>query len=217
MDLQVTQNEWWRRDVFIKQYTDVNPNSEIARSLRNHFRKFKERLSDWGNCLCLPIHLDENLDSIIAIYPWLQGETLRDRMSQGLAAKEMARLAWAIARTIRIIHEQKIAHLDLKPENIVITESKGQIYVRLIDLDAARIDGQGIRNEIKGTEFYMSPEHYYPDQFGQVSTKSDLFTLGIMLYELLFGDHPYNHTSNYPQAISEEAFAFPESSYHRQV
>jgi serine/threonine protein kinase len=135
-----------------------------------------------------------------------------------LSQEHRIRFSLAIANALRILHKSKIAHLDLKPANILIEENrkKEQVFVRLIDLDAARIDGVGLRDSVYGTDGYASPEHCEPHSYGEVSEASDVFTLGIILFELLFRVYPFRGT-NYRKAVTSQDFEVPPSDYHRDV
>ena len=146
--------------------------------------------------------------------------TLKDQLLRGLSKEERVRLSTALVKTIGMMHKKGIAHLDLKPSNVVIQQARkdGKLYARMIDLDAARIDGIGLRRAVIGTDDYMSPEHYSPSKFGEVSEKSDIFTLGIMLCELLFSSHPFRASLwAYEEAICKEDFYIPSNNYHFRV
>ena len=85
------------------------------------------------------------------------------------------------------IHANGIIHRDIKPENLVI-EERG--YFRITDFGIAiKIKHDSYINELSGTPGYIPPEVVHGDR---VSFESDYFALGIMLYELIMGDRPYN-------------------------
>ena len=219
-DLNAPKDKPWERDIFIKQYRDLVCGSPEADNLYKHFRDLQIRLGEKDNYICLPINLGIEGNSVVAVYPWVEGKTLADFLVKGLDETECTRVVSAITRTINFIHKKGIAHLDLKPQNIVIEENKkdGNLYTRLVDLDASQIDGRGLRDKIIGTPGYSSPEHYFPAKHGKVSTKSDIFTLGILISEILFGEHPYIHSpSEYKNSISNRDFTFPESRYHKDI
>lgn len=103
-------------------------------------------------------------------------------------------LARRIALTLDYAHRQGIVHRDIKPSNILIT-AEGQ--VKLTDFGIARIEeaaaGQETQaGEILGTPLYMSPEQV----MGQsVDGRSDLFSLGVILYEMVVGRRPFSGDS----------------------
>lgn len=218
VDLKAPIDKPWLREVFVKQYHDLIPGSNEGHALDQHFQVLRTRLNNHENLISLPIGLGEAGNSIVAIYPWIQGLTLKDRMVDGLTHDESIRIALALIKAVRIIHKEQIAHLDLKASNVVVQNGKdGQIYIRLIDLDAARIDGVGLRHTVIGTNFYTSPEHHFPDRYGEVSVKSDIFTLGIMLFELLFKQHPFGEAAEYQVAITNDRIWVPKHTYPPEV
>jgi len=217
-DQEAPPDEPWHRNVFVKQYHDLIAGSEEAMGLPQHFEVLRKRLSENENLVCLPRGVGEEANSVIAVYPWVEGETLRDRMEEGLEEADYLRTVFGLTKAVRVLHEKGVAHLDLKPSNIVAQRGRGEkLFIRIIDFDTAQIDGEGLRKATMVTPLYSSPEHYFPEEYGLVSTKSDIFTLGILLFELLFKQHPFNETYDYPQAIENEVFSVPASNYHREV
>lgn len=217
-DLHAPPDRPWQRPVFIKQYHDLIPGSAEAKSLSAHFDALNDRLREDSGYLCLPVHVGEVNNSIVAVFPLVRGKSLKTWMDEGLTQDQCVRFAQAITNAIRILHKANIAHLDLKPENVMIEENwkSGKLFVRLIDTDAAQIDGVGLRAKIIGTKGYMSPEHFAPQQYGAVSRASDVFTLGVLLYGLLFKEHPYPH-EDYNEFVESESFEVPPNSYHREI
>lgn len=209
----------WKKKVFLKQYLDVPPGSPEARQMPGHFRRFRQRLADDHNYLCLPEDIIETHNSIVAVFRFLPGKDLQSLMMEGLDDAQCTRFAIAIANAVRIIHKVGIVHLDLKPDNIIIKhdEKRGQDFVHLIDLDAATIDGEALRPDLIGTPMYMSPEHMNSRDFGEPSEKSDVFTLGIILFQILFGRHPFDGVEDYADAVFERDMSVPENDYHKDV
>lgn len=209
----------WERKVFLKQYLDVPPGSDEARRMPVHFQRFRERLAEKHNYLCLPRDIVDTHNSIVAVFPFLPGKDLQTLMGEGIDDAQCARFAISIANAVRIIHRSGIVHLDLKPDNIIIThdERQNQDFVHLIDLDAATIDGECLRPYLIGTPMYMSPEHICPGKFRSPSEKSDVFTLGIILFQIIFDHHPFDGVENYAQAVLNRDFIVPENEYHKDV
>ncbi len=135
----------------------------------------------------------------------LDGSTLRDRMSAGpLAPKRAADYASQIAEGLAAAHERGIVHRDLKPENIFVTRDG---RVKILDFGLAKsvepVVSAGISETVKksltdpgtviGTVGYMSPEQVRGDS---VDARSDIFTLGAILYEMLSGRRAFHGTSS---------------------
>jgi serine/threonine protein kinase len=217
-DLQAPPDRPWLRTVFIKQYHDLILRTREATALAAHFEALNARLNDDSRYLCLPLHVGEVNNSIAAVFPFVRGRSLQKLMDDDLTQDQRVRFAQAITNAVRILHKVGIAHLDLKPENILIEENRksGKLFVRLIDTDGAQIDGIGLRAKVLGTKWYMSPEHFAPARYGHVSVSSDVFTLGVLLFELLFDEHPFPDEPYY-ESVESEAFEVPPNSYHRDV
>lgn len=131
----------------------------------------------------------------------LKGETLDKRIKQqgaALAAGEAALLGFQIADSLAAAHEKGIIHRDLKPENVMIVPDPhvaGGERTKLLDFGIAKLlEGAGGRVNTKtgtsiGTPYYMSPEQW--DEAKGVNAKADVYSLGIMLYEMLTGQLPF--------------------------
>ncbi len=131
----------------------------------------------------------------------LKGETLDKRIKQqegALPPGEVALLGFQIADSLAAAHEKGIIHRDLKPENVMIVPDPhvaGGERTKLLDFGIAKLlEGAGGRANTKtgtsiGTPYYMSPEQW--DEAKGVNAKADVYSLGIMLYEMLTGQLPF--------------------------
>ncbi|HTE86665.1 MAG TPA: serine/threonine-protein kinase [Dehalococcoidia bacterium] len=126
------------------------------------------------------------------VLEYVDGRSFRDYLGRNrrLAAAEAVGFAKQIASALDYAHARRIYHRDLKPENVLITPD-GQL--KLIDFGIAYLQGarrltwKWLSNAV-GTPDYMSPEQI---QGGRGDARSDLYALGIMLYEMLAGRTPY--------------------------
>src|ERR671938_1067932 len=122
---------------------------------------------------------------------YLPGGTLKDRILRrgALPAQTAAAVALQIAEALRCAHERGVIHRDIKPHNILITES-GDVKVTDFGIaraaDATTISHPG---DILGTAHYISPEQAMGEPVGPAS---DLYSLGVVLYEMLTGELPYD-------------------------
>ena len=136
----------------------------------------------------------------------LEGETLRDRMAgEALPIRKSVELAIAIAHGLAAAHEQGIVHRDLKPENLFVT---GDGRLKILDFGLAKLtrpdDADGALTlarslgtdtdpgVVLGTVGYMSPEQVRGQH---VDHRSDLFSLGAILYEMLSGKRAFRGDS----------------------
>jgi eukaryotic-like serine/threonine-protein kinase len=122
---------------------------------------------------------------------------LRRRMKARLTPRDALRLAAAIARALATIHAAGVLHRDLKPGNIMLREDGS---IALIDFglskDAALALDLTDTGAIFGTPHYMSPEQGHAEP---VDERSDLYSLGVILFEMLTGEKPYR--ADNPMAI----------------
>jgi len=139
-----------------------------------------------------------------AVSELLEGQTLRDRLSEGpLALRRTLDIAVQVARGLAAAHDKGICHRDIKPENLFITRD-GQ--VKILDFGLARLDsGLGgpvdlesptvsktAPGRLLGTVGYMSPEQA---RGRAADTRSDIFSFGAVLYEMVSGRRAFSGDS----------------------
>ncbi len=130
------------------------------------------------------------------VMDFVAGESLAARLSRGpLPIEDAARLLASIALAIHHLHTQGVIHRDIKPSNILLDE-RSQPYVT--DFGLAKIfdtdGGQTRTGAIVGTPSYMSPEQA-AGRNHFISPRSDIYSLGAMLYEMLTGRPPYREAN----------------------
>src|ERR1700678_2069120 len=118
---------------------------------------------------------------------------LRDRLRNPLSVDESLYYLRAIAEALRVIHVFGILHRDLKPANVMLREDNSPV---LIDFGLARraLDEAGTTGigQVLGSPYYISPEQA---QGQRVDARTDLYSLGVMFYEMLTGQRPYSGRS----------------------
>lgn len=128
----------------------------------------------------------------------LEGRNLRERLKAGpMPVPEAIAVALGVARGLAAAHERGIVHRDLKPENIFL---KPDGTVKLLDFGLAKLKlpdgslsaGDTATGMVTGTAGYMAPEQARGEP---ADPRSDLFALGVVLYEMLAGRHPFQGTS----------------------
>ena len=112
-----------------------------------------------------------------------------------LSVRERVRLFLGVCGAVRHAHQKGVIHRDLKPSNVLVTEQAGEAAPRVIDFGIAKAVGITLTEKtletrhIVGTPAYMSPEQAEASHL-DVDTRSDIYSLGVMLYELLSGRLP---------------------------
>ena len=115
--------------------------------------------------------------------------------------RERLQLFLAVCRAVQHAHQKGIIHRDLKPSNILVTLHDGTPVVKVIDFGIAKAVGQQLTDKtlftnfarMMGTPMYMSPEQAALGGL-DIDTRSDIYTLGVLLYELLTGTTPFEKT-----------------------
>jgi serine/threonine-protein kinase len=133
--------------------------------------------------------------------PFIEGETLRSRLDREkqLPVDEALRIAVSIAGALDYAHRHEVIHRDLKPENILLHEGQPLVADFGIALAVSNAGGNRITQTglSLGTPQYMSPEQATGDR--QIDARTDVYSLGAVLYEMLAGDPP--HLGGTAQAV----------------
>ena len=135
------------------------------------------------------------------VMPLVEGETLREQLNREkqlsiAAAVEVAR---SVAAALDYAHRQGVIHRDIKPENVLLHDGQAMvadfgIALAVREAGGTRLTGTGLS---VGTPSYMSPEQAMGDR--ELDARSDIYSLGAMLYEMLAGEPPF--TGGTAQAV----------------
>lgn len=144
---------------------------------------------------------------------YVQGEALTtwcDTHLLGLPAR--LQLILQVSEAVQYAHEKQVIHRDLKPSNILVTQS-GQ--VRLLDFGVSKLLGTEEENRTQLTSIHgraLTPDYASPEMLcgGAVDARSDVYSLGVLLYEMLTGIRPYKLTGAASIGLIEQAIATVE-------
>ncbi len=135
------------------------------------------------------------------VMAYVEGETLREKLSREkqLALDEAVKIGQAIAGALEYAHQHGVIHRDIKPENILLQSGQALVADFGIALAVSAAGGTRLTETglSLGTPQYMSPEQATGDR--QIDARSDVYSLGAVVYEMLTGDPP--HTGSTVQAI----------------
>ncbi len=130
------------------------------------------------------------------VMPYVEGETLKARVDREgrLSVADALTVTHDVARALDYAHRQQIVHRDIKPENILLHEGQAIVadFGIALALDRAR-DRRTTKGNSIGTPEFMSPEQFWDT--AHIDHRSDLYSLGCVLYEMLAGTPPYAGTA----------------------
>jgi len=147
--------------------------------------------------VCTVFEIDEADNQTFIAMELIEGETLDEKIARGpLPLDEALAIAQQIAEGLQAAHDRGVIHRDVKPENILV-DKKG--HVTIMDFGLAQLQ-QASRltkaDQTLGTTTYMSPEQA---QGAEVDHRTDVWALGVVLYEMLVGERPFK--GEYDSAI----------------
>jgi serine/threonine-protein kinase len=150
----------------------------------------------------VPLHDSGDADgSLYYVMPYIEGDTLRDKLKRErqLGIEEAIEITRSIASALDYAHRQGVIHRDIKPENILLHDGQAMVADFGIALAVSQASGQRLTETglSIGTPHYMSPEQAMGDR--ALDARTDIYSLGAMLYEMLAGDPPY--TGSTAQAV----------------
>ena len=165
-----------------------------------HLLKFPRESSDGVPRFFFTMEFGEGAPLKKAIYEGTSSVDVIDRLKQ----------LYQVAEALRYIHGRKLIHRDLKPDNILVTTS-GE--VKLLDFGIAKFEdtdlGLTSQNEAVGTSYYMSPEQINRKH---VDARSDIYAFGILAYEMLTGNRPFDSESRMDLYLKHLAAEIPRAT-----
>ncbi len=153
------------------------------------------------------------------VMEYVEGESLAEIIKKRapLPLHHVVAITAQVALALYSAHSKGIVHRDMKPENILIT-SRDEIspFVKIVDFGISKIIGTGLtarkeRTLTKAGAIFGTPEYMSPEQAGgqQVDTRTDIYSLGIMMYEMLTGKLPFTD-QNYMKVLHKHQYEIPD-------
>lgn len=185
----------------------INPTSPLDDLIKQRFLqeiKAVTRIKHPNVILVYDVFIDKT--DWCLVFELLEGKTLKEYLSANsiLGIIEAVTITQEILKGINACHNAGIIHRDLKPENIVLTASGA---IKVLDFGIAVIDDYEVKkhvNQVVGTMKYIAPEVV---RFHKPTTQSDIYAMGIILYELLIGKPPFIHKN--PQILASKHIKEP--------
>ena len=195
---------------FEKQVALKLVRADLASPLLNRFRaerRILARLEHPGIARLLDGGRTEN-DQPYLVMEYVAGIPITDYADQRtLSVEARLDLFEQVCEAVAYAHRQLVVHRDLKPSNILVMDEDGRAHVKLLDFGIAKLldEGPELLIETRTGQQLMTPAYAAPEQVrGEVpSTATDVYALGVLLYELLTGRRPYRLESRARQAMEQ--------------
>ena len=161
------------------------------------YREAKAAASLSHSSICTIHEIDESGGRTFIAMEFIDGETLAEKIKQGpLKPNEAVDVAMQMAAGLQAAHEKNIIHRDIKASNVMVAKEG---VVKIVDFGLAKVTKQTQLTKTGttlGTVAYMSPEQARGEE---VDHRTDLWSLGVVLYEMLTGERPFR--GDYEQAV----------------
>lgn len=186
-----------KRPVAIKL---LPPELAFRSEIRSRFLREAEMAAQFSHPNIVPIYsVDEREGLVYFVMALVEGENLGTRIATKgpVPPAEARRILREVGDALAYAHSQNTVHRDIKPDNILIDAATGRTMVT--DFGIARAVSEGSDSKLTatgiaiGTPAYMSPEQSAGDR--DIDGRTDLYALGIVAYQMLCGDLPFNATS----------------------
>ena len=196
------------------------PELAFRAEIRTRFLREAETAAQLSHPNIVPIYSVDERDGIVYfVMALVEGENLAVRLHAhgALSPGEARRILLEVAHALAYAHERGVVHRDIKPDNILLQSGDGRVLVT--DFGIARAVTEGADSRLTatgmaiGTPAYMSPEQSTGDR--QIDGRSDLYSLGVVGYQMLTGDPPFEAPST-PALLVKHLSERPEPIISRR-
>ncbi|MFN8571523.1 MAG: serine/threonine-protein kinase [Gemmatimonadaceae bacterium] len=200
------------------------PELAFRSEIRTRFLREAETAAQLSHPNIVPIYsVDEREGLVYFVMAYVDGENLAVKLHRegALPPEETRRILLEVARALAYAHERGVVHRDIKPDNILTSSADDSVMVTDFGIARAVSDGADSRLTATGmaigTPAYMSPEQSMGER--EIDGRSDLYSLGIVGYQMLSGDLPFNasstpallvkHISEHPTPVADRCPSAP--------
>ena len=170
-----------------------HPEMESDPVLFDRFHREEEIGKDLDHPGVMKVFAGDDRSQVYMVMEWAEGRLLREilRERRKLPPERAVRITLGICDALEYIHTHGVVHRDLKPENIMVDDAD---HIKLIDFGIASLAGSRRLTFTKLSQVMGTPEYISPEQVKgkRGDARSDLYALGVMLYEMLTGTTPFS-------------------------
>ncbi len=216
------------RDKRLKRHIAIKvlpPELAFQSAIKTRFLREAETAAQLSHPNIVPIYSVDELEGLVFfVMAYIGGDNLGKRLHDSgvLPVDDVRRITREVSDALAYAHERGVVHRDIKPDNILLDSGTGRTMVT--DFGIARAASEGDAGRLTatgmaiGTPAYMSPEQAAGDR--QIDGRSDLYSLGVVAYQMLVGEPPFvanstpamlvKHISEAPTPVSQRRSDVPQ-------
>jgi serine/threonine protein kinase len=181
----------------------IHPHLQLADTFVERFKVEQQALAKVRSPHIVAIQdVGEHQHRSYFVMEYIEGQGLDTLLEseKALSLPQVVNIAEQVAKALDAAHQEGIIHRDVKPSNILLSGPDDSLLVKLTDFGVARLEGAPHLTDggVIGTALYMSPDQIDPD--GKVDRRSDVYSLGAVLYRMLTGKPPFDYDTQWKVA-----------------